>query len=532
MSGAYDGIVLGAGHNALVLQAYLCRAGCRVLSVDRADEPGGGLETIENPRHPGFLHNTHGFFHRALTAMPWYSDLELSRHGARYIEPELNVAMICPDGRAIKWWTDPDRTLESVAGFSRRDAEVLGRWIERFVPIVETVLVPEAQSPPLTPARRQAWLESTSEGRLLLDVSRRSPLEFVREEFEHPAVRAGLLFFNGLREVDLRLPGFGHSIPALMAGHHKAQMCLGGTAQLVRALVSDIIEHGGEVRCGVSIDGILVEDGRATGIALADGERIEGASFVVSGLNPQQTFLELLDAEVVAPALREQAGGFQYNLLSPLFALNLALTEPPRYRAARDDPELDEAFMVILGLSDDGQFEQIVEAHEQGTIPPTVMWGCCPTRFDSTQAPPGSHTAFMWEKLPYRLSGDPQRWDKMGRAHGEKMLAGWTHEAPNLADAVLDWFVRTPLDTVRRLPNMREGDLLVGSFANDQVGYHRPFPGAGHYRAGIDGLYLCGGSCHPGGNITGLCGYNAARVVLADRGESPWWNPPEISSGS
>ena len=30
------------------------------------------------------------------------------------------------------------------------------------------------------------------------------------------------------------------------------------------------------------------------------------------------------------------------------------------------------------------------------------------------------------------------------------------------------------------------------------------------------GLYLCGGSTHPGGNITGLCGYNAARVIAAD----------------
>ena len=105
------------------------------------------------------------------------------------------------------------------------------------------------------------------------------------------------------------------------------------------------------------------------------------------------------------------------------------------------------------------------------------------------------------------------------------MLEAWTSAAPNLADSVIDWFVRTPRDTVRSLPNMREGDLLVGAFANDQVGFHRPFPGAGHYRSGIEGLYLCGGSCHPGGNITGLCGYNAAGVVMADRGTTPWWNP-------
>ena len=38
------------------------------------------------------------------------------------------------------------------------------------------------------------------------------------------------------------------------------------------------------------------------------------------------------------------------------------------------------------------------------------------------------------------------------------------------------------------------------------------------YAVGVHGLYLCGSSCHPGGNITGLPGYNAAQVLLADLG--------------
>src|SRR5436190_46756 len=75
MSTSWDGIVLGTGHNALVLQAYLCRSGLRVVSVDRAAVPGGGLATEANPRLPGFLHNTHSFFHRAVNVMPWYHDL-------------------------------------------------------------------------------------------------------------------------------------------------------------------------------------------------------------------------------------------------------------------------------------------------------------------------------------------------------------------------------------------------------------------------------------------------------------------------
>src|SRR5262245_4539525 len=285
MAADYDGIILGTGHNALVLQAYLCRAGLRVVSLDRASIPGGGLTTEDNPRHPGFLHNTHSVFHRAITAMPWYRDLELERHGARYVEPELNVALILPDGRALEWWTDLDRTADSFAAFSANDAAALRRWVADFRPIVERILIPEAQSPPLPPEQRRACLERSAEGRQLLAVQALSPLEFVEREFENNVIRAGLLFFNGLREVDLRLKGFGHSIPALLAGRHKAQMCIGGSARLAEALVADIREHGGEVRTDVRLRSILVRNGRAGGIELESGERIETAGFVASGLN-------------------------------------------------------------------------------------------------------------------------------------------------------------------------------------------------------------------------------------------------------
>jgi phytoene dehydrogenase-like protein len=108
------------------------------------------------------------------------------------------------------------------------------------------------------------------------------------------------------------------------------------------------------------------------------------------------------------------------------------------------------------------------------------------------------------------------------------MLRLWQEYAPNLADAVIDSFCRTPLDVERCLPNMREGDLLVGAFADDQVGYHRPFAGAGSYRTHLPGLYLCGSSSHPGGNITGLPAYNAAQVILADLGIEPDWLPVPI----
>src|SRR5215468_4841017 len=502
----YDAIILGAGHNGLILQAYLGKAGLKTIAVERRGVAGGGLSTAEDPRQGGFFHNTHAFFLRAITAMPWYVDLDLARHGAQLIEPELNVALITSDGRALEWWTDIEKTIASFAALSTRDAKTLRRWHDAFVPIVEKILSPEARSPPLPPHERRALLSRTSAGRRLLEVSALSPLEFVSQEFEHPTIQAGLLFFNGLREVDLRLKGFGHHIAALLASPAKAQMARGGSAALARALEA------------------------AVRIETADGEVIRAKHVIASSLNPQQTFLDLLDPALLPRDMRERAQRFQYNLLAPLFALHLDLAEPPRYRASAERGELARAFMVILGLDHVDQFGDIVRHHEACTIPPPVMWGACPTLFDPSQAPAARHTAFMWEKLPYRVHGDAQNWESLRAEHGRTMLKLWQQHAPNLADAVIDSFARTPLDIARDLPNMRDGDLLVGAFANDQVGYHRPFAGAGFYRTHLPGLYLCGASSHPGGNITGLPAYNAAQVILADLGLTADWMPMPIAS--
>lgn len=444
--------------------------------------------------------------------MPWYRELELARRGARYVEPELNVALVLKSGDALCWWTEFEKTADSFAAFSARDAASLRRWRDAFVPILERILGPEARKPPEEPRARTSRLEKTAEGRLLLETSALSPLEFVEREFEHPVVRAGLLFFNGLREVDLRLRGFGHHIPALLASPAKAQLCLGGAARLAGALADAVRECGGEIRTSCEPQRILVERGRVSGVETREGEVLR-ARFVVSGLNPQQTFLDLMSPSDLADDVRRKAQAFEYNLLAPLFSVNLVLNDRPRYRAEEQHPELARAFMVILGLEHFEQFHDIVRCHEENRIPPPVMWGACPTLFDASQAPAGGHTAFMWEKVPYR-----RPWDAERERHGEDLLREWTRYAPNLADDTVGWFARSPLDTERELPNMREGDLLVGSFANGQIGYDRPFRGAGQYRGPVEGLYLCGSCCHPGGNVTGLPGYNSAQVVLAELG--------------
>lgn len=509
----YDAIILGAGHNGLVLQAYLARKGLKTLSLDRGEIAGGGLRTEASPVGEGFRHNTHAFFLRGISQAPWFRELELERHGARLVTPELNVAMVLEGGESLQWWTDFERTQASFARWDARDAETLATWRKRFEGITRNILVPESMSIPVPAEERRRTLERSVEGRLLLETSSLSPVDFVRREFRHPAVQAALLFFNGLREVDLRLPGFGHHIPSLIAGDRFAEVAIGGSGRLAESLVAAVEAAGGEVRTGVEPRRIRVEGGRATGVELEGGELIRARQLVASSLSPRQTFIDLLDPAAESGGARRQASGYRYNRIAPLFGLYLDLDEAPCYRAGN----ADEALMVILGLDGVSQFESLVAAHEEGRIPGSrVMWGSCPTRFDPSQAPPGKHTAFLWEKLPYALKGDSANWEAEGERQADRMLEAWRTWAPNLVGSVRGRFHRTPLDIERTLPNLHRGDLLGGSFEGGQVGFGRPFVGAGNYRTEIEGLYLCGSCCHPGGNITGLPGYNAAQAVAKD----------------
>jgi phytoene dehydrogenase-like protein len=87
--------------------------------------------------------------------------------------------------------------------------------------------------------------------------------------------------------------------------------------------------------------------------------------------------------------------------------------------------------------------------------------------------------------------------------------------APGFGASVLHRHLWTPDDYEREL-GLTEGSWHQGEMALDQMLFMRPIPGWARYRTPIRGLYLCGPATHPGGGITGACGRNAARQVLAD----------------
>ena len=110
------------------------------------------------------------------------------------------------------------------------------------------------------------------------------------------------------------------------------------------------------------------------------------------------------------------------------------------------------------------------------------------------------------------------------------MLRLWQRHAPNLANAVIDLLHALCRSTPSaRCRTCARGTCWSARSPTDKLARTARSRARANYRAHIPGLYLCGSSSHPGGNITGLPAYNAAQVILADLGIKADWVPTPIA---
>ena len=523
----YDGVVIGAGHNGMICAGYLGKSGQKILVIEKNMEVGGGLDSHEDRNYPGFWHNIHSVFHRGLMMLPWFQDLEMERMGIHYYKPDPGVVHHFLDRTYLGWFADVERTIATIEQFSRKDADTFRDIWTRWQPVVKNIVFPETYCPPVPMAEKRPLLEGLPEGREYLRYFDTTPEQFILEHFEHTRVRAFIGFLAVMRGYELDAPNTGYLVPAMIAWGVNPQLCRGTSHALGDNLAHMLSHNGVDYIEAVGVERILVDGGRATAVVLEDGTVVHAKRFVASNVNPVETFIKLVGAENLDPEFSAKAAGFRFSKTTPIFATNLALNERPRYITEDEHPEVADSFMHIVGLETYEDLRNLFEDCRTGKLPrKPFMNGATPSQHDPTQAPPGKATAFMWQLATYNLWGNPLNWDKARAEWFERQLGVWRQYAPNLTDDnILSRNSTTPLDIERHDRNMYEGDWMVGEYSGDQALENRPFPGWGHYRTPISGLYLCGSSCHPGGNITGAPGYNAAQTIARDLGLKLWWEP-------
>jgi phytoene dehydrogenase-like protein len=531
----YDAIFIGAGHNALICAGYLAKAGLKILIIEQHLEVGGGLDTHEGPKG-GFWHNVHSNHHRNVPNLPWYKDLELSSLGQEYIQLPIGTAMLLRDHRAIVWHTgEVEKTAASIARISPKDARTFLDLNRKYRPVASDIFGYEMYSPPVPFEKKKALLEQSEAGRAYLEWQPHSCVDFVKAVFENDIIRGLFAFLSVIRGYEVDSKGTGMLMAAMIGSGTMGYVPKGTTHKLASTLNRMVVLAGVDIVEASAVEKILLENGRAAAVRTTDGRAFRATQLVVSGVNPHQTFLNMVGRENLKPELAEKVEKFRYSNTTPLFTLHLALNERLYWKAAEYDPDVDSAYYIIAGLEGLRDIEELFEDCAARRIPRSLqLLGASSAQHDPSHAPEGKSTAYFWQVAPGNLSekeGGRGRWDEIREQYTDRCVKHLAYYTQNLnPNNIVYRFGLTPVDIERHLPNMVGGDIQVGEMAGDQIFDNRPFAECSQYRTPIPALYMCGASMHCGGNISGSPGYNAARVICEDLGIKPWWKPIDAVS--
>lgn len=522
-----DGVFVGGGHNSLVAAAYLARCGLDILVLEANEKLGGGV-TTEEITLPLFRHNLHAFFVRWTADYTIWNDLDLDRRGVQAIFPEVQNAVPYDDGRrALLNYSDVERSIAAIAALSPDDARAYRLLHDEFSEIVARIEGPLRFAPPLPTDEFRDRLSGSRLGRRYLELADRSALELILDAFTAEPLRAMVAFNVAVRGYlpVIDEPGTGYCAVLALVNSHDGRMIRGGSYEMATALYAAAYASGARAVNRSRVASIDVSNGRAVGVETVDGRRVRARRFVASNVPADQTLLELvgpsqLPGDLVA-GLRNHRG-----LEEGLFGVHFALSRPPRFTAAAEQPEMLTALNFALGYESHHDLIADQRAIADRVLPDhTGLHSSFPTVNDPTQAPPGAHTTFAWQFVAGR---EPDGTDRVWRPSDNdrqvrSVIDAYRRYAPDFEDCVLAVGVHSPTDTAAHLTSMPRGDRHHGSFHPDNWAAARPHPAISDYRTPIAALYLCGSSQPPGGSFTGNPGFNAAGVIADDLGLEVWW---------
>lgn len=518
MQTQYDTIVIGGGHNGLTTAATLAKAGQTVLLLEQRDMLGGAAATEEI--FPGYRVNT-GAPNANLLADEVIRDLFLQMNGLIFAEPDVAVFAPQRDGRSLTLYRDDAKTATEIARFSQHDAD---RW-PAFAAQVRQLAAILAQmmrlTPPditaLSPDQLPAWGKVGLDvkrlgGKAMMELFRVLPMglaDYLNEWFESDALK-GALAGSGIIGLRQGPRSAGTTLTFLYqqtAGLLRNRFVIGGMGSLMDAIAATATQSGAEIRTGASVERILIENGRAVGVELGDGAQIFARS-VASSADPVRTFMTLVGPQQLQPRFMRQARNIMMR--GSTAQVHLALTGLPEFVGQTSANQLHGHIRIAPSLD---YVEQAYDAVKYGRIPPApYLDATIPTIHDPSLAPDGHHIlSITMRYAPYKLHSSD--WDSERDALGDLVINTLTPYAPNLQSLISNRKVTTPLDWERDYA-LTEGSIMHGQMGLDQLLVMRPVPGYGRYATPLANLYLCGAGVHPGGGVTGLPGYNAAREIL------------------
>ena len=522
---AYDAILIGSGHNALVCGTYLARAGWSTLVLERAAQPGGAVASAELTR-PGYHHDLFATNLNLFLGSPANAELgtELERHGLRYASSDRPFANVYPGGKALRVRQSVAETLAELEAHDPADAagwRELDALYGRLSPALFSLYGSRLDARSLARlAVSQIPALGTDGCRELARLLVSSTRELAETYLHSPEAHALLACWGMHLDFGPDVSG-GAMFPFLEAftdmrtGISVAQ---GGASRLIEALAGLGAEHGMELRTQAEVTRVTVTGGRAVGVALSDGERIEARRAVIAGVTPP-ILHDLLAGVPLPEALKVAARRYRFG--PGTLMVHLALSRPPEWEAGGELSQF--AYVHIAPFVAD-----LADTYAQacaGLLPAEPMLVVGQTSaVDPSRCPPGEDGAVLWVQvraLPGQVRGDAagaieaRDWSEAAEPYADRVLAKLERYAPGIGELVLDRAVLTPADLERHDRNLAGGDSISGSMHLRQNFLFRPFPAVADYETGIDRLLMVGAATWPGAGVNAISGHNVAHKLLA-----------------
>src|SRR5881628_893906 len=343
MNSKYDVVVIGGGHNGLTAAAYLARAGRKTLVLERRHVLGGAAVTEEV--FPGFRFSVCSYV-VSLLRPEIIRDLDLPRHGLEIL-PLDGTFTPMPNGDYLWRVNDHGKTRREIARHSRLDAEAYEEFAKAMLQMCRFVKPILAMTPPnptkiaLDDIRKLLFLGKRFRSLNYDDkynqvqLMTMSAVDYLDQWFETDVLKAtmsasGIIgTFLGVRSPGTAYVLLHHYMGEIDGAFRAWGFARGGTGGISNAIGEAAVEAGVEIRKETGVAKIIVKNGRAVGVALANGDEIYG-KVISSSVDPRHTFIEFIDNANLPTDFLDEVKRYKFRVSSG--KVNLALDALPDFK--------------------------------------------------------------------------------------------------------------------------------------------------------------------------------------------------------